>query len=167
MIAAGALAGAIWTQFLGPGIRPAMQGFLGVSDLSNRLSWVEEFMPAPSVVEWNEGASYQVGPCLPGICRYALAGARTAYGEVCGKPSSVTPYLRAEDGKLYQISFAANWSTVELTRSETSFIVPLDIPAFVPSGAHQIRVRVTYPTCPGRNEPIPRWTPWFPLNVTD
>lgn len=165
LIAVAAAIGVLWTQFLGPGLRPAAQGFLGVTDLSNRLSWVEEFMPAPSVVEWNEGGSYQIGTCKPSTCRYVLVGARTPYGEDCGKPSSVTPYLRLEDGRLHQISFAPTWEAVELTRAETAFTIPLDVPVFVPAGDHQFRVRVTYPTCPGRNEPIPRWTPWFPLRV--
>ncbi|SDE89868.1 hypothetical protein [Limimaricola pyoseonensis] len=156
----------IWTHFLGPGIRPAAQAFLGISDLATRLSWVEEFMPAPSVVDWNEGASFQIGDCRPGNCRYVLAGSRTPYGEECGRPSSVVPSLRLDDGRIYQISFGARWDVVELTRSETSFTVPLEIPSFIPDGAHQFRVRVLYPTCPGRNEPIPRWTPWFPLRVS-
>lgn len=164
-----ALASALWVQFIGDGIRHVAQDFLGVSDLSARLQWVEEFMPAPAVVDWNEGAARQDGPCFPGIrggCGYVLAGARTDYGDTCGRPTSVTPFVRLQDGRMHQSNFVGLTTPVELGRTETSFPVSLDIPSFMPTGRHSFRVRVVYPNCPGRNEPIPRWTPWFPLTVT-
>lgn len=165
LVGAAALVLAAWTQFLGPGIRPGLQSFLGVTDLSDRLQWVEEFMPAPVVVEWNEGASRQPHRCTPGgPCDFILTGARTEYGEVCGAPVSVTPFIRLDDGRLHQSSFP-NYQPVELDRTERSFTVPLDIPHFLPPGHHQWRVRVVYPSCPGRNEPIPRWSPWFNLDI--
>jgi hypothetical protein len=156
---------AAWVQFLGPGIRSALQEFLGVSEISQRLAWVEEFMPAPTVVEWVEGASRQPHPCYPGeTCPFILTGSRTPYGEACGLPVSITPFLRLQDGRLYQSEFPG-FKGVELDRVQTSFEVPLDVPHFIPVGQHQFRVRVVYPTCPGRNEPIPRWTPWFDLKL--
>lgn len=155
-----------WTQFVGPGVRPVSQEFLGITEINERLDWVEEFMPAPAVVEWNLGASFQLGPCFPNdVCGYALAGSRTEYGDSCGKPLSVVPFIRLSDGRLHQSEFP-NWGPVELSRAQTAFTVPLYVPPVIPRGTHQFRVRVLYPSCPGRNEPIPRWTPWFPLEIT-
>ncbi|MEO1637785.1 MAG: hypothetical protein AAFU41_00890 [Pseudomonadota bacterium] len=155
---------ATWTQFLGPGIKPAVQDFVGTSDLYERMAFVELYMPPPPVVEWNEAASRQIADCRKGNCRYMLTGARTDYGRTCGRPIAAEPFLRTSDGRNVRIRFD-NFEPVELTTQPTSFILPLDIPSFVDPGLHQFRVRLTYPTCPNTIGATQRWTPWFPINL--
>ena len=163
----GSLAGAAWVQFLGPGIKSAVQDFVGISEIAYRLEEVERNMPPPSVVEWNERIARQIGNCTPERCTYVLNGARTDYGENCGAPSSITPYVRTSAGQNIAVSFdPTSGSNIELTRTPLSFTVHLSIPTHLGPGDHSWRARVIYPDCPGRGEPIPRWTPWFPLKVT-
>lgn len=161
-----AMGGVLWTQFLGPGVKPAFQDFVGVNEVIQRLEFVEQFMPAPRVVEWNESAINQIGSCTSKRCLYVLNGSRTEYGEGCGKPDEATPFLRTAGGQNVQITFDG-FKPIELTREPTSFTIPLSVPSYVPAGDHQFRVRIVYPTCPGTREPIPRWTPWFPLRVEE
>lgn len=155
-----------WTHYFGPGIKPAVQEFVGTTEISQRLEFVERYMPPPQVVDWIEGASQQIGACSHDRCRYLLTGLRTEYGVTCGRPTNAVPYLRTSQGRNVQIAFD-NFEPVELGREPTSFTVPLSIPRFVHQGQHQFRVKVTYLSCPGVIGPADRWTPWFPLSVVD
>ena len=167
LIMVGGLLVALWVQFLGPGVQSAVQNFVGVTEVVERLEYVERNMPPPPVVEWNERIARQIGNCTTDGCSYRLNGARTPYGENCGAPQSIVPYVRTAAGQNIQVSFPPDRApAVELTRDPTSFTVHLRIPSYLSEGDHSWRARVIYPDCPGRGEPIPRWTPWFPLRVT-
>lgn len=159
------LAWLVWVQFLGAGVKSAFQDFIGVTEVVERLEFVEQFMPPPRVVDWNESAARQAGSCTYESCPYVLSGARTPYGEHCGRPTNVEPFLRTRDGQNIRIRYD-NYTPVELTREVTEFTVPLVIPRYIPAGDYEFRTRVVYPDCAGRGEPIPRVSPWFPLQVT-
>jgi hypothetical protein len=163
---AGAIIGAAYTQYLGPGLKSWSQDFTGVSAVLERLEFIEVHMPPPPVVDWNVSASGQVADCTAAECIVALNGSRTRYGETCGKPIDTAPFLRTQDGQSIQIEYV-DFSPVELSRAPRTFAVPLKIPQFIQPGRHEFRVRVVYPHCPGMREPIPRWTPWIPLTVTE
>ena len=155
----------VWVQFLGPGLKPVFQDFVGMTEALERLDFIEIFMPAPIVVDWNQSASFQSGDCSSGGCVYVLNGSRTEYGDECGPVIEAIPFLRNETGQIVQIGFDG-FRPVELTRTPRSFPVPLSIPEFIGEGQHDFRVRLVYKECLGRNEPIPRFTPWFPLKVS-
>lgn len=161
-----ALLGVAWVQFIGPGVKSSFRDFVGITEIVDRLSFVERFMPPPKVVDWNQSNSQQLGECFPTItCLYILTGSRTAYGERCGRPTSATPEIRTSYGTTVQIAYDG-FKPIELTRSERSFSVPLKLNGLVEPGRHQWRTKITYPSCPGINEPIPRYTPWFPITIT-
>ena len=161
-IAVGSLGVVGWIQTAGEGLQAAAQSFLGIDILASRIDNLEKFMPPPAVVEWNEAATRQAGECTSRKCEYALTGARTPYGESCGKPISVEPFLRLSDGRVIQLSPI---NPIELSRQLTTFTVSLVIPSYVPQGTHQWQARVLYPSCLGINEPLPRLTPWFPVSI--
>ena len=166
-----------WVQFLGPGIQPAVQEFAGVtrleetsrqntSEIIDRLDFVEQYMPAPRVVDWNESAIRQIGTCTSDRCLYLLNGARTEYGESCGRPDQAIVFIRTSTGQSIQTDYR-DFVPVELGREPISFTVDVTVPVHVPEGQHEFRTKIIYPTCPGSREPIPRWTPWFPLQVSN
>lgn len=161
----GVIAG-LWVQFIGEGIQKGLQGFLGITELTIRLDELERNVPPPPVVEWNEAMAQQRGLCTYQRCVYTLNGARTRYGESCGRPV-VTPFLRRSNGQSQQIKFdEREQSAVELTSDPLDFDVFLRIPSYRPEGDYSWAAKLVYPSCPGRGEPVPRWTPWFPLRVT-
>ncbi|MEO1108254.1 MAG: hypothetical protein AAFX90_10060 [Pseudomonadota bacterium] len=163
----GGLLVSMWVQFLGPGIKSAVQEFSGVTGLSDRLEYVERFMPPPPVVEWNESAAKQRGLCTDNRCVYSLVGARTAYGDSCGAPRHIIPFIRSSTGNSTQISFDDDEMTpVVLTRSAHDFLVYLKVPSYLPEGDYSWHAKITYENCPGIGEPIVRTTPWFPLKIT-
>lgn len=155
----------LWESFVGDGVRKQIQDFLGVTEINARLEAVERNMPAPRVVEWDLAFMRQLGDCNYRECEYLMVGARTPYGEGCGAPSKTVPYIRLEQQPPRQISFD-EFQPVELGRVSRSFSLPLKIPPNIPDGKHHFRVEVWYPSCEGVNEPIPRYTPWLALNVT-
>lgn len=163
---AGVLALA-WAHFIGPGVRGAAREFLGIVEVVDRLGYIERTMPAPSVVEWLESASGQVGECNHDACLYRLVGARTEFGESCGRPQETIVYIRLQSGRQMRIRYDHGWTPIELGRVPEEFIVPLVIPPIVGAGDHYWRSRVIYPDCAGPNEPIPRYSPWFSLRVSD
>jgi len=169
IIGAVALAGVTWVQFIGPGLKSGAQEFLGIREVIERMEFVEKFMPPPRVVDWNLSATRQSGDCTPQRCVYVMTGARTEYGEFCGKPSKedVIPSIRTSDGQIHEIQHSSGFRPVELSRRDKTFAVPLDIPNFIKPGVHEWRTQVTYPTCLGRNEPQDRFTPWLPLTITE
>ena len=153
----------LWASALGPGIQSGLQGFLGITDLSKRLVFVEQNMPAPQVTVWDYAE--QRGDCTSEICLYDLAAHRTEYGVGCGRPD-VTPQVRIKGQLPREVGFH-NIEKTRLTRDPKHFVVNLNIGQTIPPGAHHWRAILLYPTCPGRNEPIPRETPWFPLVVSE
>jgi len=156
-----------WAQFLGPGIKSVTQDFLGITELAGRLGDLERNVPPPAVVEWNESMARQRGTCTSDRCVYTLNGARTRYGESCGAPQSIIPFLRSPTGQSTQISFDERRMTpVHLTRQPHGFLVWLNIPEYLGEGDYSWQAKIIYEGCPGRGEPIERATPWFPLRVT-
>jgi hypothetical protein len=154
-----------WTQLLGPGLSAWAQSFLGIDEVKERLAFVEAYMPPPRVVSWNEDAATQDGPCSSDRCVYVLEGARTTYGAQCGRVDSLSVTLRLSGGRPIQIRTEPGWRPIELTEESEAFIVRLAIPGVVPVGTHSWRARVEYESCPGVREPIPRFTPWWPVTV--
>lgn len=138
-----------------------------VIQIDQRVGDIENFMPPPRVVEWDETTSGQLGPCRNDICPYALTGARTPYGALCGgvDPASIRVEVRLAAGRVVEIQYAPTFRPVELTLAPRTFPTPLDLSSLVPSGDHDWRTIVEYEHCPGAREPIPRYTPWFPLHV--
>lgn len=161
------LAWGAWQQFVGDGVRGWMRGFLGIDEIVMRLGYIEETMPAPSVVEWQESASVQEGRCTSASCLYRLVASRTEFGDTCGAPSETAVYLRLDTGRPMRINYDQWFSPIQLGRTPEEFVVPLDIPATIPPGDYYWRSRVVYPTCAGPNEPIPRYSPWFPLTISE
>lgn len=155
-----------WHQFVGEGIREGLRTFIGIGEIVERLQYIEETMPAPDVVDWPDGASGQEGLCTSASCLYRLVAARTKFGDSCGKPVEAQVFLRLRNGRSERISYAPWWSPIELTRTPEEFVVPLVLPETLQSGRYYWRTRITYPSCRGPNEPIPRYSPWFPLDVT-
>lgn len=163
----GGLLITLWVEFLGPGIKSGVQEFLGITELAAQVNELQEVVPPPPVVEWNESMSRQQWTCTPERCVYTLNGARTRYGEGCGAPVSIIPFLRSPTGNSRQISFDdEKMDPVHLTRKFHSFDVWLEIPGYLSEGDYSWQAKIIYEHCPGRGEPIPRWTPWFPLRVT-
>lgn len=155
---------AAWAEFFADGFQARARDWVGVTALDARLAFIEETRAPPVVVEWDESKSRQSGACTSERCVYILAGSRTAYGDTCGRPIEAQAFVRTS-GDTFQIAYDG-FEPVELSRVPTTFSVPLAIPDYVPPGDHFWRTRVVYPHCPGFNEPIPRWTPWFPLSVS-
>jgi len=160
------LVGLAWVQFLGPGLKSGMQEFIGMREVINRIEFIEAYMPAPRVVEWDETRSRQNGDCNTDKCVYILTGSRTEYGETCGRPTSATPFLRTKDGQVVQIEYDG-FTPVELGRSPRTFQIPLAMPSFIPPGDHAWRTLIEYPTCSGTRDGGQRFTPWFPITVSD
>lgn len=165
---------AFWTQFLGPGIQPAVRDFTGTTEVVQRLDeqvipridHIERHMPLPKVVVWNEAAAFQIEPCDHIHCDYVLAGARTAYGDLCGKVVRSSVEVRLErSGRTVTTRYNSDFIPVRLTTLERDFTVPILITSAIPDGDHQWRATVEYESCPGVREPQPRFTPWYPLHV--
>ena len=157
---------AAWVQFAGPGVKAWMQEAMGIEEIKQRLAFLEDIMPSPRVVDWSESAATQIGVCTVRRCDYQLAGARTEFGETCGPPMEVSAMIRAEDGSIIHAGFETGWEPPELARHQVSFIVPLDIPPNLPPADYWWQSRVVYPHCVGPREPIPRYSPWWPLTIT-
>lgn len=167
----------LWVQFVGPGVREWLREFSGQNEMrreftsqfrgvSARLEYIERVLPAPAVVEWITEASSQLGRCGQRRCIYRLVGSRTEFGENCGRPEEVEVYLRMSSGRQLRINYAAGFRPVELGRTPQEFDIPLSLPPLIPEGDYYWRSRVVYPNCPGPREPIPRFSPWWPLKVT-
>lgn len=172
-----AIIGLAWTQFLGPGIQPAFQRFSGNTEtqeeltqfrgeVNNRLDFIEEFMPAPSVVDWEAAIIRQLGECNSTRCVFSIEAARTEFGAACGRPASIEVIIRTANGYIVRTRYDSTFEPVELSLRRDQFIAPIVLPETVFDGEHQWRTRVTYPTCSGRNEPIPRLSPWFNMEVS-
>lgn len=173
-----ALLGLAWTQFLGPGIQPAFQRFSGNTatqeelvifrdEVNGRLDFIEEFMPAPAVVDWEAAIIRQIGACNSERCVFSIEAARTEFGANCGRPMSIEVIIKTARGQIIRTRYDPTFQPVELGLRRDQFIAPILLPETVfNSPDHFWRTRVTYPTCSGRNEPIPRLSPWFPMNVT-
>lgn len=149
-----------WIQIWGAGIVPGLQNTLGITEVLNRLDYIEQYMPAPRVVEWNESAMFQDGECSKARCVYILNGARTPFGETCGDPVSVEPFFSSSSGQISQVSLHPDYKPPVLDRTPKSFPISFEIPYHLKPGNYQWRARVVYETCIGNREPLPRWTPW-------
>lgn len=154
-----------WAQFVGDGVRAAIRDFIGIPLIIHRIEQLETFMPAPRVVEWNEPGSRQAGACTYQRCEYILTGQRTPYGLQCGEVARAVPFIRTASGQTFQISYR-DFTPVKLGAMPLTFDVPLKVPRHIDPGAHFWRTTVTYEGCPGLNEPVPRHTPWLPLDVS-
>lgn len=165
----GALA-VLWVQFLGQGVKTWAQDFTGLTamrvEVSGRLDYIERVLPAPRVVEWVPEASRQLGECTVDHCGYRLVAHRTEFGETCGKPEHIEVFIRLPTSRELQISYA-NFEAIELGRVPQEFDVALALPRLLPAGSYYWRSKTTYPSCAGPREPIPRYSPWWPLEVTE
>ena len=167
----------LWVQFIGPGVQEWIREFSGQNEMrrdfndqfsgvSSRLEYIERVLPAPPVVDWIPEASFQVGACTQRRCIYRLVGSRTEFGESCGRPREVEVFLRLPNGRQLRIGYKDRFRPVELGRTPQEFDVPLNLPPMISEGEYYWRSRVVYPDCTGPREPIPRFSPWWPLNVT-
>lgn len=154
-----------WVQVVGPGVREVSRNFLGVTELGHRLTYIETTVAVPEVIDWIDSVSGQIGPCSTNGCLYRLVASRTSYGESCGKPTEVEAFIRTSNGRQLRITFGPDWKPIELTRDPEESIVSLKIPIAVKSGSMFWRLRALYPNCDGPTEPVPRFSPWFPLTV--
>lgn len=159
------LAASAWAQFVGDGVREAIRDFIGIPLIIHRIEQLETYMPAPRVAEWNEPASRQAGLCTRLACDYVLTGHLTPYGLQCGETATAVPFIRTATGQTYRIAFRVV-DPIDLGPIPVAFEVPLKVPGHVPPGTHAWRVAMTFESCPGINEPLPRHTPWLPLDVS-
>jgi hypothetical protein len=171
------VAAALWVQLIGPGVQEWIREFSGqnemrrdfnnqFSGMSERLEYIERVLPAPPVVDWIPEASFQVGACTSRRCVYRLVGSRTEFGENCGRPREVEVFLRLSSGRQLRIGYSGDFRPVELGRTPQEFDVPLNLPPLIAEGEYYWRSRAVYPECTGPREPIPRFSPWWPLNVS-
>ena len=171
------VAGSLWVQFFGPGF----WWLTGMAGLEARLSeridakldpvasdvaFILANMPAPRVVDWDEAVARQAGDCTSAECEYILGGSRTTYGEACGRPTIQRVELRGIDGRTFDVGFDPEWIPVMLRRQPVIFSVDLMIPEYVPAGTYSWRSHQLYESCTGVGEPIIRFSPWWPLAVS-
>lgn len=137
------------------------------SEIMERLTFLEDTMPPPPVVIWDHRQSYPVGDCGPDICYYSLYASRTEYGDSCGTPMEILVFIRSikSSGTPSETTYHESFKPVELERSPKRFVVPIIRPRGLLAGEYEWRARVTYPSCPGRAEPTPRFTPWFSITL--
>lgn len=154
---------ALWTQYLGPGIQSRMQEFLGVTEIRVELENLSDITTPPRVVNWER--VFQIGDCNQDNCNYFLGFSRTDYGVDCGIPT-VRAEMRIGNAQIVNLNLDG-FQPIEGTLRGTSVEVPLDIPSFIAPGTYQWRMENIYPTCPWKREPIPRFSPWWDLVITE
>lgn len=136
--------------------------------MPKRVSFIERYMEPPRVVEWDEDGARQIGACVAGdVCTYRLQAMRTEYGDQCGDVVSTSVTIRVAGEEPTLTDYEDDWTPVRLERTQRRFIVPVVVPSDIPPGDHVWRSRVEYATCPGVTEPRPRFSPWWPLRISD
>lgn len=154
-----------WTQFLGPGVQKAARDWIGQTENAERLSYIEDNIAPPTVVDWETAIFYQVGDCTIENCDYALFVGRTEFGMKCGEPTSVNYWIRGRDIRSRRLAIHESFQPVELGRLPEMLTLPFVISKDIPDGEYFWRSEVEYPTCVGPREPITRYSPWFPITI--
>lgn len=158
----GAILWVGYSSTIGPGIQKGIRDFVGTTELSAQVGFIEEYMIPPRIVNWE--TQTQLDTCDSEACTARHFISRTPYGSTCGIPTLLAE-IRV-NGFISNLQFH-DFIVAELTERGRSVDVPFAVSTFIPKGSHDYRFIANYPTCSWSKEPIPRISPWFPIEVTD
>lgn len=136
-----------------------------VAQLRADLMFIVDNSEPLKVVDWDRAAYQQIGPCGRSACLVSVSGARTEYGDTCGRVTDAGAQIRIDREPAIQMAYGPDFGPVRFTRAPRTLRIPLVLPTVTTSGPQEFRTWAKYERCRGPGEPKVRYSPWYELIV--